>query len=250
MTEQEFRNKYVGRRVSFDTKEKAVHCDTEEKAKELLTLAHSFGWTWISGRNLSETTYWQDLQEGICYRFDNNKTVAYARLDFYKSEDYEIVEFESEKNKPKKTKKVFDLGLFVDAMRKEKIEYRQLLADINLWALECHGLTVKEMNEKGYSTSYSWMKEVEVKFELSKKEIEVLKALKVLDFEWIARDQDNELYAYVSKPIKKVAYFDGYGGKNTSLEKVLFPFITWEDEEATSIDELLNHVENTEGAKK
>ena len=37
MTEQEFMNKYVG---------KAVHCDTEEKAKELLKLAHGFGWKW------------------------------------------------------------------------------------------------------------------------------------------------------------------------------------------------------------
>ena len=41
MTEQEFRNKYVG---------KAVHCDTEEKAKELLKLAHGFGWKWNNGR--------------------------------------------------------------------------------------------------------------------------------------------------------------------------------------------------------
>jgi len=229
MTEQQFRDKYVG---------KAVHCDTEEKAKELLTLAHSFGWTWPSGESLIEDTNWCIRKKHTCYSFDNNKTVGYARLDYYKSKGYEIVEFESEEKKVKKTKKVFDLGLFIDDSKNKKISKEMLMTAIQEWALECHGLTKKEMSEKCWNTHDVWMKEVEVKVSLTEHEIESLKALKVLGFNWIARDKNNELCAYNSKPTKNSFEYDTFDHLYY-LKKYLFTFITWQDEEPTNIEELL-----------
>ena len=115
-----------------------------------------------------------------------NNSLCKVDLGF-KASLCEIVRFnlESEEKKVKKTKKVFDLGLFMDYMKNKKISNEEIMEDIELWALECHGLTGEEMNEKNYHVAPSWMKEVEVKVSLTEHEVEVLKALKVLGFEWL-----------------------------------------------------------------
>ena len=249
MTLEQFKEKYVN---------KAVHCNTEEKAKELLALALKHGWSAFRNEEIIEITYWHSHEENTCYRIDYDNTMGWSNLSFYKSLGFEVVEFESEKKKVKKTKKVFDLGLYVDWSIKNKRGHSSISDDIKFWALEWHGKTEEEMRKtvslfgKHVLNEWmeeveikhamnEWMKEVEVKYELSEKEIEVLKALKVLDFEWIARDWDNTLFAYVSKPFKKGAYFDGNGGNNTGLEDDLFTFISWEDGEPTNIEELLKY---------
>jgi len=222
MTEQEFRDKYVG---------KAVHCDTEEKAKELLKMAHDFGWKWPMADSL-----WEG--EDTCYRIRDTKNVTTADRDFYVEEGLKIVKFESEEKKVKKTKKVFDLGLFVDNKKQRGASLDEIINSIELWALECHGLTEEEMGKKNKVSLDKWMKEVEVKVKLTTQEIEVLKALKVLGFEWIARDEDKLIYAHSTKPKKGtkqyVPTFHYF-----LLEKSLFDFISWEDEEPTNVEELL-----------
>ena len=228
MTEQEFRNKYVG---------KAVHCDTEEKAKELLKSAHDFGWKWRGGESLIEEKYWWVSEEETCYVFYLDKTTIAETCGICKLTGYEIVDFESEKKKVKKTKKVFDLGLFVDEMKSQKRSDETIIDSIKVWALGCHGLTEEEIS-KNYIVLDKWLKEVEVEVELTGHEIAVLEALKVLGFEWIARDENDILYAYGSKPIKRSIEY-GAVGNWCHLNKDLFNFITFEDEEPTNIDELL-----------
>ena len=161
-----------------------------------------------------------------------------ADRDFYVEEGLKIVKFESEEKKVKKTKKVFDLGLFMDYMQKPKRSNEEIMGDIQQWALECHGLTEEGMAKKGWNTHDIWMKEVEVKVSLTEHEIEILKALKVLGLNWIARDGNNTLYAYASKPVKRGFLFSAMGNRSL-LDKDLFKFITWQDEEATEIEELL-----------
>lgn len=76
------------------------------------------------------------------------------------------------------------------------------------------------------------------------REIEILKALRVLYFKFLARDKDGELFAHYSKPEKyKTDWYDG--GKITGLgQEDLFTFIKWEDEEPTNIDEVIEELEN------
>lgn len=230
MTKEQFENKYVG---------KAVHCDTEEKAKEFLALALKYGWSVFRNEEIIEITRWNTYKENTCYRIEYDKKMGYCNLDFYKLRDWEIVEFESEENKMRKTKKVFDLGLYVDWSIKGGTSQEKILDYISIWALKSHGKTAEEMRKNGKLTIGEWLKEVEVEFELSEKEIEVLKALKVLGFSWIGRDENGELYAYDSKPIKNTFSYvlDGW----LHLDKDLFSFISWEDEEATNVDELLKN---------
>ena len=145
--------------------------------------------------------------------------------------------------KTKSTNKVFDLWLFIADRKKSEVADEDILNSIRVWALYAHGLTEKEILKKGWSLHDDWLKEVkvEVNIELTAREIEFLKALKVLGFSWIARDEDDELYAYVSKPTKK-SFSHSSTFSSFFLDEDLFSFITWEDEEATSIDEMLKEI--------
>ena len=60
---------------------------------------------------------------------------------------------------------------------------------------------------------------------------------------WIARDKDDKLYHHKSKPIKGT--YDWFGGafdiciSNTTISDCKISFITWDDEEPWSVEELL-----------
>ena len=78
---------------------------------------------------------------------------------------------------------------------------------------------------------------------LTDKEVEILKALKTLGFNWIARNKSDYLYAYSTRP-KKLIYHWNEGTSEISLNHLVeFDFIKWEDEEPTNIDDLLKELE-------
>lgn len=102
MTKEQFELKYRVRKV-------AVHCDTEEKAKALLKLAKSFGYTWISGKDLEKTSHWEDEKEHTCYRFYETFVLTSPK-GFYQQNGYTIVEFELEKETTKENNMKFKVG--------------------------------------------------------------------------------------------------------------------------------------------
>jgi hypothetical protein len=107
---------------------------------------------------------------------------------------------------------------------------------------------IKVYNYK-YASSFSYLLKYDnldliwerKEHKLTQEQIKILKALKTLGFNWIARDKDNDLYAYNTKP-KKLIYIWDEGSSVTSLNylTVRFDFIKWEDEEPINIDDLLN----------
>lgn len=79
---------------------------------------------------------------------------------------------------------------------------------------------------------------------LTDKEKEVLKALVVLELNYIARDEDDSLYAFRTKPQKLVDMWNYFEKKyneryHIELDREFFKFIKWEDENPTNIKELL-----------
>ena len=64
------------------------------------------------------------------------------------------------------------------------------------------------------------------------------------EYQWIARDKDNDLYLYPQKPEKKENSWR-YGYDFTCIEMFnhLFKFVKWEDEEPYNIKELLDNCE-------
>lgn len=85
--------------------------------------------------------------------------------------------------------------------------------------------------------------------ELTEDEVIVLKALKIIagnKNDYLARDENNDLYAYQNEPEKQyTTWGDPKYAEGIYLNKNLFQFIMWEDEEPYSIDELLKNAYRT-----
>ena len=71
-------------------KGKAIHCPTEEEAKQLLALANSLGFIWTSGRSFIGKDCWDVYKEDTCYFIDDG---TYANVNFYKSQHPESTEY-------------------------------------------------------------------------------------------------------------------------------------------------------------
>lgn len=81
---------------------------------------------------------------------------------------------------------------------------------------------------------------------LETREIEILKALDLLGYKYIARDKGGNIFAYFPKPIKDFQFW--FFNINTHPDKIqsiklksdLFSFVDWEDKEPTNISNLLS----------
>lgn len=77
---------------------------------------------------------------------------------------------------------------------------------------------------------------------INQEEYEVLKNLND-KWKWIARDKDEEIWAYNSRPNKLEESWDAW--TFTELNKDLFQFIKWEDEEPYNIAELIEEYDSS-----
>lgn len=50
--------------------EYVIHCDTENKAVELLRMLHSYGYVWLSGDSLLAFSYWECYEKNTYYKAD------------------------------------------------------------------------------------------------------------------------------------------------------------------------------------
>lgn len=86
MNKKEFLDKYKG---------KAVHCPTEDLANEFLGLAFSFGIEWCCGGTTRNN--WHVYKKETCYIIGKDNKLTYSYVDYFKSENIEIIEFKKEK---------------------------------------------------------------------------------------------------------------------------------------------------------
>lgn len=95
---------------------------------------------------------------------------------------------------------------------------------------------------------YQYLKLIWQRLKLSEREIEILKALDVIGYKYIARDRDSNIFAYYSKRIKvfkfwlfnNTVYPDEI--QSSKLKRDLFSFVDWKDKEPISIKRLLEQV--------
>lgn len=91
------------------------------------------------------------------------------------------------------------------------------------------------------------LSEYEEHTKLTKLEFELLKFWYKQGYKYIARDRDNTLFIYKDKPSKLAEYWANlYHYSLDDNFRNLFEFVEWEDEEHTSIQEVLENcaVEN------
>ena len=63
-------------------------CQTEEIAKQVLAVAHAYGWKWGDNTSFTEKNMWQSYEQNTCYWL---KKGEYAYQSFYKNLNYAII---------------------------------------------------------------------------------------------------------------------------------------------------------------
>lgn len=106
---------------------------------------------------------------------------------------------------------------------------------------------------EGYSCSAAKIKwllsEYREPVKLTRFEQDILKyILEKTQYRFIVREKSDNIYIYKRKPKKGIGAWDSSTGMlNLNIFINLFPFIKWEDEEPTSIKDVLNNCEVVEG---
>ena len=89
------------------------------------------------------------------------------------------------------------------------------------------------------------LEEYKEPIKLTRFEYEYLKVAKENEYNFIARDKNNNLYLYSNKPWKGELVWNCIDG-NTPVFAKLFKFVKWEDEEPYNIDKILSNCEVVE----
>jgi signal peptidase I len=110
MTKEEFIEKYCNEKV-------AVHCKTEELAREFLELADSFGFITSSGTCVNLIKYYSEHKEDTCYTtYGMGNKFGYCELEWFKEDNMNIIEFKSLSQLPQPQKSLLKSG--------DKVVYR------------------------------------------------------------------------------------------------------------------------------
>ena len=69
----------------------AMHCKTEEEAKDFCTYLASLGRKWCNNKKYTEENYWRYYKDEICYDFNNDN--AYSGTESFIRHNYKILEW-------------------------------------------------------------------------------------------------------------------------------------------------------------
>ena len=69
----------------------AMHCKTEEEAKDFCRYLDSLGRKWCNNKKYTEENYWRYYKDEICYDFNNDN--AYSGTESFIRHNYKILEW-------------------------------------------------------------------------------------------------------------------------------------------------------------
>lgn len=113
----------------------------------------------------------------------------------------------------------------------------------------CDNCIFCNIGEHCSNVKVKWLlSEYKESIKLSRLEHDVLKyLLEKTQYRFIVREKSDNIYIYKRKPKKGIGAWDSSTGMlNLNVFINLFPFIKWEDEEPTSIEDVLNNCEVVE----
>lgn len=90
----------------------AVHCDTEEKAKDFLQECDKRGIVWADGISPASESNYEKYKNKTCYNYYPSNTIQglrYDEIDFFKEYDYDIIEWEIEEKTGDRKMKLLEL---------------------------------------------------------------------------------------------------------------------------------------------
>lgn len=118
----------------FGNGEIAVHCDTEEKAKDFLKECEKRDIGWSSGKKANHNTNWDSYKIDTCYScyILRERELGYGSKHFFKKEGLEIIKWEIDKMK--------------------ELTFKEVIANIKdgeVWENASLARNLKEINRKG-----------------------------------------------------------------------------------------------------
>lgn len=139
---------------------------------------------------------------------------------------------------------------------KYKDELIRMANESNIVQVSCRGDVIQDeskanglfCSKRASSSFIKWLYE-ECTFKLSALELEILRYFYEDGYGYIARDKDNDLFLYKILPVKSIdSWVIGCDEPCRSFQTLndfrnLFSFVKWEDEEPTSIKEILDNCE-------
>mgnify|MGYP000988648507 CR=1 FL=1 len=220
-----------------------IHCDTEEKAKELLNVCSNHG---CDTQYVEDT--WKNYRDIMCYEINiEREDIYYGSIDYFINEEHrEVLEFEDIiiQDKPR----ICEI-LGVELEQKFNIKgynysspfYLKKEMNDNIFLYNRNGISdngtmlVKIINNPSL---------IEIMPKYTTEQKAIFKALKTLGYSYMARDSDYTTYAYELKPEK--CEYDWHSTGDTYMEletsKILnaphLNFIKWEDDDPFEIPEL------------
>ena len=78
--------------------ETVFHCDTEEKANELLHKLHQLGYKWSDNELLTDFNNYNKYNRGSCYKIYNNKYITSQYYEYYHKRGNKIIEYVLDKD--------------------------------------------------------------------------------------------------------------------------------------------------------
>lgn len=218
-----------------------IHCDTKGKANLLLHICKNKGWNIVGLENV-----WDRYETKTCFEIlIDTKNVHYCDLKYYKEENREVLEFENV-IVPVKPKICEILGVDTN----EEFEIRTTNGNKPLafrYYINEYG---QFFNADEFNSPSVGMDTINGKFKIVKipkytdEQKEIFKALKVLGYNYIARDSGDVAFSYETKPEKHQYDWQSNNEVCMALEtsKILnaphLNFIQWEDEQPFEIPEV------------
>jgi len=228
---------------------KAIHCNTENKANQLLEFLGRHGYMWtVTYKKPTEKNNWNVYTVNTCYRIYEDKTITYDSIKYFKDTNYDIIEFDDLIQS-----KTQDKPLICEIIGKnvnEKFNIKNYGA--NPCFINIEGII---KNQQLIHISYKTLMQIInnpnliediPKITYTEKQINAFKSLvELFKLKFVARDKEGSLWGYVEKPVRHCDVWE-YGANIVdldALDKEIFDFIKWEDAEPFDLVKSLEVIE-------
>lgn len=185
----------------FENKKIAVHCDTEEKAKDFLKECSSKGMTWGNGDSLLNKINWEYYKESTYYRlYDSDTRIYFGNVDWDESKNIEIIKWEVKEMKELTFKEVI-----ANIKENEVWECRNPINGVFI-SKDVNGISIRD--KKG--NSFVWFSDLWI-FKLQRKEYTFEEAFK-------AYEEGKEVESF--KGISYIKHYEEEYNEEISIEEI------------------------------
>ncbi len=231
-----------------------MHCKTEEEAKVFCAYLDSLGRIWYTGDSYLSTSYWHTYKESMCYNFNAG---TYCDKEYYKKENYTILEIEDFMEENKNMNYADFIFKILNVKPNEPFILRsngkksliKISPDLKSYRpineFTCFDEEVDEWVDYGFGDVRNiLLGKAKIEKLISEENKKIIDYWKRAGFHYLAKDKDEEVYAFFYKPIKDEKRGSWDVGKEFKNDDPLkwaniyrkCDFLSWEDDEPYCLD--------------